>query len=301
MVDYDAKSWVSILSRVRGSVLRRTVIPVLLVAALGGVAVWLHRTHELHVPPLAHTLLGVALGLLLVFRTNSSYDRFWEGRKQLGMLVNRARDLCRQAASFIEGDDAAARRDRAEVKRLTVVLYALIRQYLRKERSLDAIAALTDEERRALEPIAVRPCVAFTWISRRLVACARAGRLTEHRLAAMDQNLTSFSDNWGGAERIMKTPVPFAYAHHIKAFLIVFAFTAPFALVETMNWMTPLASAVLAFALFGIDEIAVEIEDPFGYDENDLPLDAVGETIDRDAADIARVADPPAPAVAASL
>jgi putative membrane protein len=111
----------------------------------------------------------------------------------------------------------------------------------------------------------------------------------------MDQNLTSFSDNWGGAERIMKTPVPFAYAHHIKAFLILFAFTAPFALVESMGWMTPVASAVLAFALFGIDEIAVEIEDPFGYDENDLPLDAVGETIDRDVGDIAALSDPPVP------
>jgi putative membrane protein len=278
MVDYDAKSWVSVLSRVRGSVLPRIAAPVLLATALGGVAVWLHQVHHFHVPPLAHTLLGLALGLLLVFRTNSSYDRFWEGRKQLGMLVNRARDLSRQAASYIEGDDAAAR----EVERLIVVLYALIRQYLRKERDLSQIGALTADERRALEPVAVRPCVAFTWISQRLAACARAGKLTEQRLQAMDANLTSFSDNWGGAERILKTPLPFAYAHHIKTFLVVFTFTAPFAIVDAMIWMTPIGAAILAFALFGIDEIAVEIEEPFGHDANDLPLDAVGETIERD-------------------
>jgi putative membrane protein len=91
----------------------------------------------------------------------------------------------------------------------------------------------------------------------------------------------------------MKMPLPFAYAHHIKAFLVVFAATAPFALVDTMEWATPAASAILAFALFGIDEIAVEIEDPFGYDANDLPLDAVGDTIARDVGDIARLCDGP--------
>jgi putative membrane protein len=86
----------------------------------------------------------------------------------------------------------------------------------------------------------------------------------------------------------MKTPIPFAYAHHIKAFLVVFTLTAPFALVDQMRWATPFASALLAFALFGIDEIAVEIEEPFGRDANDLPLDAVGATIARDVADIGR-------------
>jgi putative membrane protein len=294
MVDYDAKSWLSILSRVRGSVWRRTAVPVLLVAGLGAVAVWLHQVHAFHVPPLAHTLLGVALGLLLVFRTNSSYDRFWEGRKQLGMMVNRARDLQRQSLALIEGTDAAGQRLRADIGRLIGVLYALIRQYLRKERDLSQIEGLTDGERAMLEPVAVRPCVAFTWIAQRLATAAREGRLSENRLAAMDANLTAFSDNWGGAERIMKTPVPFAYAHHIKTFLILFAFTAPFAMVETMHWMTPVAAAVLAFALFGIDEIAVEIEEPFGYDANDLPLDAVGATIDQDLADMARLDPPPA-------
>jgi putative membrane protein len=113
--------------------------------------------------------------------------------------------------------------------------------------------------------------------------------LTEHRLAVMDQNLTSFSDSWGGAERILKTPIPFAYAHHIKAFLALFAFTVPFALSDQMGWLTPVAAAAIAFALFGIDEIGVEIEDPFGYDPNDLPLDEVGATIARDVGDILSV------------
>jgi putative membrane protein len=303
VIEYDARSWFRLLLRLRGSVVPALALRVLGVAALGLLAAWLHERSGFHVPSLAHTMLGAALGLLLVFRTNSSYDRFWEGRRLLGMMVNRARDLERQAVSYIQGEDAAAARERAEVRRLITLLYVLIRQYLRRERELDPLVAeglLSSEERARLEPVAVRPVVAFTWISLRLAACAQAGRLTEHRLVVMDQNLTSFSDSWGGAERILKTPIPFAYAHHIKAFLALFAFTLPFALSAEMRWFTPLAAAAIAFALFGIDEIGVEIEDPFGYDPNDLPLDDVGVTIARDVADILALAPPARDAAAAA-
>jgi putative membrane protein len=288
MEHYSAKRWFTLVFRFRGSVVPALVWRTALATALGGVALWLHRQYGFHLPPLAHTMLGVALGLLLVFRTNSAYDRFWEGRRLVGLMVNRSRDLMRQATSYIDGDDEEAARSRAELRRHINLLYALIRQFLRGERDLALLGdAITPAERRALEGVAVRPCVAFTWISLELARCARAGRLTEQRLQAMDANLTSFSDSWGGAERIMKTPIPFAYAHHIKAFLLIFAFSAPFAMVEAMHWFTPASSAVLAYALFGIDEIGVEIEDPFGYDPNDIPLDSVGESIRRDLGDIA--------------
>ncbi len=81
-------------------------------------------------------------------------------------------------------------------------------------------------------------------------------------------------DALGGAERIMKTPVPFAYAHHIKLFVLIFCLTVPFAMSSTMHWLTPVGAALLAFGLLGIDEIGVEIEEPFGYDPNDLPLES---------------------------
>jgi putative membrane protein len=264
-----------------------------LATVLGVGAVILREHHGVSVPPLAHTLLGVALGLLLVFRTNSAYDRFWEGRKLLGMLVNRSRDLARQITSHLIGTDEASRRDRERLRRHLVLFYALVRQDLRRERDLSALTSrLVPEERAMLEASPAPVCVCFTWISMTLSAAARAGRLTEQRLQQLDANLTSLADSWGGAERIMKTPVPFAYAHHIKAFLTLFVFTAPFAMVDAMQIYTPLAAAALAFALFGIDEIGIEIEDPFGHDPNDLPLDAVGDTIEQDVEAIARL-DPP--------
>ena len=293
MIDYNAKNWLGVIVRMRGSVIPGLLPRIIITAAIGAGAAWLAQERAFKIPPIAHTLVGVALGLLLVFRTNTSYDRYWEGRRLLGGLTNRCRDLARQVAAFFPGEDADSQADRAELGRHIVAMYGLIRQHLRRERDLaDLGDLLTPAERTALEPLACRPTLAVTWITRRLDAAARAGRLDAVRLHLMDVNVTSFVDNWGGAERIMKTPIPFAYAQHIKSFLVLFVFTAPFAMADSMRWYTPLAAAVLAFAMFGIDEIGVEIEDPFGYDPNDLPLDRIGDTI---AGDVRAILPPGAP------
>ena len=288
MVEYNAKNWLDVLFRLRGSILPRLLPRIAAVAVLGVGAAALFARNGAFVPPLGHTLVGVALGLLLVFRTNTAYDRFWEGRRLFGTLVNRARDFARQVVSYIDSPE-----DRRILVRHIQLSYALIRQHVRGERDLAALGTLcTDDERAALTPVACRPNVAMRWISDRLAARANAQTLQEGRLRMLDQHLTLFAECLGGAERILRTPIPFAYAQHIKAFLVLFCFTAPFAMVQAMGWYTPIAAAVLAFALFGIDEIGVEIEEPFGYDANDLPLDRFGETINRDTDEL--LAAPPA-------
>lgn len=283
MVEYQPKSFFHIVFQLKGSVVPILIPRILLCAALGGLSALMYTTWGLKLPTIAHTLLGVALGLLLVFRTNASYDRFWEGRKLFGSIVNRSRDLLRQSAHLIDGDDEAAHTARREVRRYVVMYFALLRQYLRAERNLDELGVeMTAAERAALEPAAVRPNLAVLWLTEELVKCLRRGSLTEQRYQLMDQNITALVDNWGGAERIMRTPVPFAYAQHIKSFLTLFCTTAPFAMVETMKWYTPIAAAVLAYGMFGIDEIGVEIEDPFGDDPNDLPIDAIEKRVSAD-------------------
>jgi putative membrane protein len=277
MIEYDAKDWYSIIFRLKGSVLPRLVPRVAIVAGVGALAAWLFDSKGTKIPPLAHTLIGVALGLLLVFRTNASYDRYWEGRRLLGAMVNRSRDLARQFSAWIEDEGT-----RDELRRRVAAFYVLAAQTLRKEDSLAKIKLLTEAERSTLQPVVSgRAPVMAGWITQALAREAKEGRLSETRLLLLDQNLTALVDALGGAERIVKTPIPFAYAQHIKTFVVLFCTTVPFAMAESMHWYTPVAAAVLAFALFGIDEIGVEIEDPFGYDPNDLPLDAIGEGIDK--------------------
>jgi putative membrane protein len=279
VIQYDGKSFLSTVFRLHGSVLPVLVPRIVIVGVIGAVSAFAYDEWRVAIPTIAHTLVGVALGLLLVFRTNASYDRYWEGRKLFGALNNRSRDLVRQSLAYVSGDDAEGRHLRSEVQRLVCVFYALLRQLLRGERELSAVAALTPSEKAALEPIAVRPTLVVMWLTERLATAHRRERLSPEALRLMDQNLTAMVDAWGGAERILRTPIPFAYAQHIKAFLALFCASAPFAMVQTMGWYTPLAAAVLAFGLFGIEEIGVEIEDPFGHDPNDLPLDAMNERV----------------------
>lgn len=279
MIQYDGKSFASTVFRLHGSVLPVLAPRIVLVALVGVASAFAYEEWRVSIPTIAHTLVGVALGLLLVFRTNASYDRYWEGRKLFGALNNRSRDLVRQTLAYVDGDDERGRALRADVQRLVCVLYALLRQLLRGERDLSAVLALTADERRSLEPVAVRPTLVAVWLTERLAAARREGRLSGEGLQLMDANVTAIVDAWGGTERILRTPIPFAYAQHIKAFLALFCASAPFAMVQSMGWYTPLASAVLAFGLFGIEEIGVEIEDPFGHDPNDLPLDAMNERV----------------------
>jgi putative membrane protein len=279
MIDYNPKKWWRVALQLRGTVAIRIWPRTLMAAGIGGLSAWLFVRHQVGLPPLAHTLVGVALGLLLVFRTNASYDRYWEGRRLLGAMVNRSRDLARQVAAF------APQAEHAELGRWIGLLYALIRMHLRGERDLAPLGErVRGDERPALEAARTPPCLVAGWLSRRLAALARDGRLGASELMLIDANLTAQLDALGGAERILRTPIPFAYAQHIKAFLALFVFSCPFAMADAMGWYTPIAAGVIAFALFGIDEIGVEIEDPFGYDPNDLPLDRIGDTIDADVA-----------------
>ncbi|MCC6523615.1 MAG: bestrophin family protein [Polyangiaceae bacterium] len=273
----------NVIFRLRGTVVPRIALRMGLVgavAAMGSVG----RAYlgvDLSIPDRAHAIVGVALGLLLVFRTNASYDRFWEGRKLVGALVNACRDLARQSSSYLDG---AAR---VRAGQLVTALYATVRRYLRGERDYPELASvLSDAERVRLAEVRATPLYLAQLFSNLMSDEVRAGRLPEERLQAMDANLTKAIEAWGGAERIVRTPIPLAYAHHIKVFLVVFCLSLPLALLPTGIWFSVVGSGVVAFGFFGIDEIGVEIEDPFGYDPNDLPLDAIGERLGADVTQI---------------
>jgi putative membrane protein len=280
VIIYPSRNWLGVIFRLRGTVLLHVALRTVITAAIAAVAVYLKRVRgiDLGIPTVVHTIIGAALGLLLVFRTNASYDRFWEGRKILGGITNHCRDLARQAACYLADAEA-----RARAGRLIVALHATFRRALRRERELGELDEhLGAETVKKLAAEHSPALVVSCWLTDVFVAKAAAGELSEERLRSVDTSLTNLIGLWGAAERIVKTPVPFAYAHHIKLFLTLFCFTVPFALVETSSWYAVVGAAAVAFGMFGIDEIGVEIEDPFGYDENDLPLDQIGAAVAAD-------------------
>jgi len=280
MIDYDPHRWRDHLFAVKGSVLRQSG-PRVLLASIWAIGVaWVDSKYlDLKTPVTAHTLVGVALGLLLVFRTNASYDRFWEGRRQWGAIINASRNLARGAAAFLRN----APEVHEAVCAWTIAFAYAAMHRLRNSAGLgDAAALLPPEDaRRALESRNV-PLAAATQISKAIAAARHRGALSDHEQLLMDTQVAALVDAAGACDRIHKTPLPFAYVSHLRTALILYCGTIPFALLREFGWGAVAVTTFVSFVLLGIEEIGVEIEDPFGFDANDLPLEAFCATVERD-------------------
>jgi ion channel-forming bestrophin family protein len=306
MINYDPHDWRSHLCDIQGSMIREIIGRVLTCVLWAFLVVAIEeyflvpRRLSLAIPETAHSLVGVALGLLLVFRTNASYDRFWEGRKQWGSIVNESRNLARGASVYLAAAPDLLRplllwtsaftyatMDRLRGKRAQSAV-ALFRQKATDDPSpvpgtaeLGATAARlpADEVHRVLAGNHL-PLAVSRQISGLLATARDRGAISDYVMIALDQNVQLLIDYMGACERIRNTRIPYAYMVHLRRALIVYCFTLPFALIGRFGWMTGLAVMMVAYILYGIEEIGVEIEDPFGTDENDLPLEQFCETIE---------------------
>lgn len=281
MIDYATRNWLALVFRVRGTVVKRVAGRTTVCAGLAALVTHARSAWglDLAIPVVVHTIVGVALGLLLVFRTNASYDRYWEGRRIVGNIVGKCRDLARQTAAYLAADPER----RQLAGRYIAAYFAAVKRQLRREDPHAELSELLGEERAArLEQEADPVLSVATALSALFVAAADEGAMSETRLRNMDTNLTALVAHWADAERIHDTPIPFAYAHHIKVFLTLFCFTVPLTLAQATIWYAVVGAAVVAFGMFGIDEIGVEIEEPFGYDANDLALDDIGRDLTRE-------------------
>ena len=275
---------------VRGTVVRRVAPRAIAYAALGALAALaLNEGVNVAIGPVAHSLLGIALGMLLVFRTNAAYDRYWEGRRRWSEIVASARNLVRAGACYVGADP--------RLTALVTTYVATLRDQLRGRR--DARAArkdLSDDDAHALGTEAATPLAVAARMSARIRDHLVAGEVSPDIGRAMEGYVAQLIEHQSACERIVGTPMPFAYTAQIRHLLVVYLVTLPFALVGDLGWMVVPAMAVIAFGLIGIEEAGIEIEEPFGEDENDLALDAFCDTVRRDAKLLTDVgAAPPAP------
>ncbi|NOK38805.1 hypothetical protein HMI49_37020 [Corallococcus exercitus] len=277
MVEYDPHQWWSYFHYLRGSMVKEIVGRVLMCVVWSAAVVgFSQHVRNVGVAPTVHTLAGISLSLLLVFRTNASYDRFWEGRKLWGGIVNETRNLVRASEVFLGRTPLYA----ALVRWTAAFPFASAAWLRGQQRHLGPHSdALPQGE---VAEVLKGQHVPLT-VARRMTAVLDEGRrqglYPEYVQMQLDQNVQLLIDYLGGCERIHRTPMPFAYMVHLRRALILYCFTLPFALVDTFGWVTVLATFVVAYVFFGIEEIGVEIEDPFGTDDNDLPLDTICQNI----------------------
>lgn len=291
MIRYDPHRWSDHFFDFRGTLLKEISLRVVS-CVVWSIAVvgWHYYVSPVDVPTTMHSLVGVALGLLLVFRTNSSYDRFWEGRKLWGNIVNESRNLARSGIALLSQDRPLL----TDLIRWTSIFPYAAMSTLRGDSEIGPAAAdLVPEERVQLlkaQHLALHAAQKLTGI---LKSAYQKGLLTDILYTSLDQNVQLLIDYIGGCERIRKTPLPFAYVVHLRRALVIYCFTLPFALVNEYGWFTVLDVAFVTFIFFGIEEIGVEIEGPFGHDENDLPLEEICGTIHRNVYAMADLAHPP--------
>jgi putative membrane protein len=279
MIDYDTHSWRKYLFAIRGSMVREIIYRVFTTTAWA-VVVGIFDEYFIHktIPSVVHGLVGTALGLLLVFRTNASYDRFWEGRKLWGGIVNETRNLARLSKVLIAPSEPKIH---AEIVRWTVAWCYAGMHSLRGRKDLGPMSEVlaAGSVKRALAA-QHSPLWIATRITQLINEARKKGCVDSVQAQAIDNNTQQLMDYIGGCERIVKTPLPFAYVVHLRRALILYTFTLPFALLKDLGWAMVPAVFSVAYIFYGIEEIGVQIEDPFGYDDNDLPLERICNTIE---------------------
>jgi ion channel-forming bestrophin family protein len=279
MIHYDPHKWLDHFFDIKGSLVREISWRVTACLIWTTTVVAIHYyVRPIAIPSLLHSLVGLALGLLLVFRTNASYDRFWEGRKLWGGIVNETRNLIRCAAAVLEGDRELLH----ELTRWTAIFPYAAARGLRGQDGIGPLAVRLPVEAVTEVACAQHAALAVALrITGVLNRARRQGLISDILFTSLDQNTQQLVGYLGGCERIRKTPLPFAYVVHLRRALVLYCYTLPFALVSSYGWYTIIDVVIVAYVFFGIEEIGVEIEGPFGNDDNDLPLDDICETIHR--------------------
>jgi putative membrane protein len=237
------------------------------------------KLHEADFQPTIamHSLLGIVLGLFLVFRTNTAYDRWWEGRRLWGGTVNSTRNFALKLNAYLSLED---HEDRDWFAKMIPNFVFAMKEHLRKGGV--QFDQLEEPEERILEDIARykhRPNRIAALLYAKTNALYKKNVFTGDQLINLDKELKDFIDLIGACERIKNTPIPYSYMMYVKKFIFIYIVTLPFGFVTQSGYITIPIVMLISFVLLSVELIAEEIEDPFGKDLNDLPTDELAMKI----------------------
>ncbi|MBS2020612.1 MAG: bestrophin family protein [Deltaproteobacteria bacterium] len=234
-------------------------------------------------------LIGLPLGIFLGFRNNTAYDRFWEGRKLWGALVNTSRSLTRQIITMIEpqpeaeeqGHSVTLEMERTMVHTLIGFVHAL-RHHLRDSDPFPTLLrVLPEDEVERYRGEANVPIAILQRLGGLVVEARRKHWIHPLHVPVLEASLTALTDIQGACERIKTTPFPYSYTVLMHRIVAIYCTLLPFGIAESIKWLTPAVVLFVSYALFGLDAVGDEIEQPFGLDPNDLPLSTISRTIER--------------------
>ncbi|MET3131637.1 putative membrane protein [Oxalobacteraceae bacterium GrIS 1.11] len=289
MIVRERPSGLRLFLVLRGSVLARIRLTLVVNIVFATLVTMLHGvlfSQKVTLTTIPFTLIGLPLSIFLGFRNNAAYDRYWEGRKLWGELVHRSRSLARQCQSLIQGaQPAAASLGLADV-RVRMIYRAIafshaLRHQLRDSSATAQLQPLLQESEWRQAVAAENPSdFLMLQMGLDLGCCLREQQIDACLAASVDATLSSMAAAAAACERIKNTPLPFSYVLLLHRTAYLYCFLLPFGLVDSLGFMTPFVVAIVAYTFFGLDALGDEIEEPFGTDANDLPLDAICRTIE---------------------
>ena len=289
MIVRDRPSGVGLFFVVRGSILKRIRLT-LLVNTLSAILVTVVHGNffalKITLTTIPFTLIGLPLAIFLGFRNSTAYDRYWEGRKLWGELVLRCRSLSRQCQSFIHAVDLSGQAAEVAAARQRMVYRAIafvhaLRLQLRDLPDCSELQRwVPDAEWSGLQKASIKADALMLEMGKELGNCVQQGWIDPCLAVTIDNTLSAISGAAASCERIKSTPIPFSYTLLLHRTAYLYCFLLPFGLVDTIGFMTPFVVTIVAYTFFGLDALGDEIEEPFGLEANDLPLDTLCRAIE---------------------
>ncbi|ONF51103.1 bestrophin family protein [Methylobacterium radiotolerans] len=276
MIVRTRPSLLTLLFTLRGSILPRVAPKLAGIIAVSCAVVWAESRWPALFPISAgvtpFTVVGLALSIFLSFRNNACYERWWEARKHWGNLIGEVRNLARSLPALLPEREAAL-----QLRRLSAFAHGLHARL----RDLDEAAAV-DRTSPGLDLSGPNPTDSvLAAITRDLAALTRAGRLSDIQFGILEARIEALSGVHTACERLANTPLPFAYTLLVYRTAWLYCLLLPVGLTGSLGWATPIVVALVAYTFFGLDALGDELEEPFGTEPNDLPLDAMVRAVDR--------------------
>lgn len=284
MITYNPKDWFTFIFRFHKADTLRTLLPLIgAISLYSGIIAFLElevfklsQNNHLKNISMMNTLLSFVISMLLVFRTNTAYDRWWEGRKLWGALVNNSRNLALKMNAMLKPEDEG---DRNFFRRVIPMYATVLTRHLGTEATRLELDEQEHPELSKLDTNKHVPNQVAALLYQRVNRLYEQGAIKGDQLIILNAELQSFTDICGACERIKNTPIPFSYSVFLKKFIFFYVMTLPLSFVFSLGYITIPVVAFIFYVLASLELIAEEIEDPFGDDPNDLPTHKIADNI----------------------
>ena len=279
MTSYNPKDWISFIFNISKADTFRKLIPMMILIGLYSAVIAYLEIEYWDLPDdspvknisIMHGMLGFVISLLLAYRTNTAYDRWWEGRKIWGSLINNSRNLSIKLSVILQDE-----KDRTYFRKMIPSYASILHKHLN---DTDTSKQLFDDVDLEIDHHKHKPNQVVQMLFQKINDLYVSKKITGDQLIILNSEIQSFTEICGACERIQNTPIPYSYSAFIKKFIFIYVLTLPFGYVFNLGYFVIPVVVFIFYVLASLELIAEEIEDPFGKDVNDLPTKKIAESI----------------------